>query len=384
MINVIQTRKNDIKRVIKNLDITPSMFKNAEEKYKNIAEYLNENGLKVDISLQGSFAIGAAVKPYTADGEDKSYDVDVICLFKECELSSNAIRDNLVKVLNASETYQKMIHECPKCFTLEYASIGNYDFSIDLVPSVIDDNHDIVNPRVDMRYFDYVFKIAMEDDWYTINPKGYQQWFKDINNRFALYNRENRMKMLFEANKDVYASVEEIPEYFNKSSLQEAIQILKRSRDVYFSKIKRENNKPSSIILTTLAAMISVDMPTGIDSVDLAYEVMKKINLIGDSGCISKLNLSFGKNGGKWEFYNPVNSKDNLLDSWNTDSNDNDSKVFFEWIKHSLNDFDLILDDKNANHLNTLGNCFGNPIVDKLFERVPAEKVSSGVKPYHE
>lgn len=382
MINAIQARKNDIKSVIKSLDITPSMFKNAEEKYRNIAKYLNENGLKVDISLQGSFAIGTAVKPYTADGKDKSYDVDVICLFRKCGLSSNAIRDNLVKVLNASETYKKMLNEWPKCFTLEYASIGNYDFSIDLVPSVIDDNHDIVNPRVDMRYFDCVFKIAMKYDWYTINPKGYQQWFKDINNRFALYNRENRMKTLFEANKDVYASIEEIPEYFNKSSLQEAIQILKRSRDVYFSKINREESKPSSIILTTLAAIISVDVPTDIDSVDLAYEVMKKISLVSDSVGIFKLNLSFGKNNGKWEFYNPVNSKDNLLDSWDDDSEN--PKLFFKWIKHSLNDFDIILDDKNTNHINALGNCFGNHIVDKLFERVPAEKVNNGVKPYHE
>ena len=69
MINTLETRKEDIKKVIKSLDITPSMFKNAEEKYKNIAKFLNEHGLNVDISLQGSFAIGTATKPYS-EGKD--------------------------------------------------------------------------------------------------------------------------------------------------------------------------------------------------------------------------------------------------------------------------------------------------------------------------
>ena len=43
MDNILQKRKQDIKKIINGLDITPSMFKNAEEKYKTIAKYLNEH-----------------------------------------------------------------------------------------------------------------------------------------------------------------------------------------------------------------------------------------------------------------------------------------------------------------------------------------------------
>ena len=48
------------------------------------------------------------------------------------------------------------------------------------------------------------------------------------------------------------ASVEEIPEYRVRTPLQSAIQILKRHRDVMF--VDRADEKPISIVLTTLAA----------------------------------------------------------------------------------------------------------------------------------
>ena len=125
MDNILQKRKQDIKKIINGLDITPSMFKNAEEKYKNIAKYLNEHGLNVDISLQGSFAIGTATKPYS-NGKDKAYDIDVICQFENENLTSEEIRNSLISTLNDSEVYNDKIKEWPKCFTLEYAKIGDY------------------------------------------------------------------------------------------------------------------------------------------------------------------------------------------------------------------------------------------------------------------
>ena len=383
MVNTLETRIKDIKKVIRNLDITPTMFKNAEEKYKNIAKYLNEHGLNVDISLQGSFAIGTATKPYS-DGKDKEYDIDVICLFNNSSTSSFEIRDKLISTLNSSEIYSNKTKEWPKCLTIEYSQLGDYDFSIDLVPTTIDTSFDLgecVNPK----YLTDVFKIATKDStygWYTINPKGYQQWFNDINQRFALYDKEQRMKMLFEENKQVYASVEDIPEYFNKSSLQEAIQILKRIRDIYFSKIQAEKFKPASIIITTFAALVAKDCPTNIDSVALAYEIIKKLKLYSTDDIYHNISSPIIKKGSKWEFLNPVNSKDNLIDSWN--EKQENSELFFKWVKKTYDDLDKIMDINSHNYLDVIGNSFGNEIVDKLFERKKPQQIIDGAKPYHE
>lgn len=384
MINTLESRKKDFKNVIKNLDITPSMFKNAEEKYKNIAKFLNEHGLNLDISLQGSFAIGTAIRPYS-NGKDKAYDIDAICLFKDNEMTPKEIRDSLVYTLNYSEVYNDKINECPKCFTLEYAKLGDYDFSIDLVPTVIDCDSDIGGGIVKEEYLKNVLKIASKDpvyDWYTINPKGYQKWFNDINARFALYGREQRMKKLFEENKQFYASVEEIPEYFNKSSLQEAVQILKRSRDVYFSKIRREKNKPASIILTTFTALVASECPTYIDSVELAFEVIKRFSQYLRNDPDFAVSPPIIKKGTKWEFYNPVNLKDNLLDSWNEEQDN--SKFFFTWLEKAKNDLNSIIDTVDVNHIEILGNLLGNEVVDKVFKRDKVDKIKTGAKPYHE
>lgn len=384
MVNTQETRKRDIKKVIRSLDITPSMFKNAEEKYKNMARFLNEHGLNVDISLQGSFAIGTATKPY-ADGKDRAYDIDVICLFKEKESTPKVIRDNLVSMLSNSEVYNDKLIEWPKCFTLEYARLGDYDFSMDLVPTVEDNNSNIGSKDISLEYLTNVLKIATKEDkydWYPINPKGYQKWFNNINERFALYNKEYRMRQLLEENKNFYSSVEEIPEYFNKSSLQEAIQLLKRSRDIYFSKIHKEKNKPSSIIITTFATLVAKDLPTNIDSVDLAFEVVKRLSLYSTDKLYSQISTPIIKRSGTWEFFNPVNSTDNLLDSWNVEHDS--SKLFFEWVEKAKKDFNKLIDINSTDHIDILGNSFGNEIVDKLFKRTKTETITTGAKPYHE
>lgn len=385
MDNILQKRKQDIKKIINGLDITPSMFKNAEEKYKSIAKYLNEHGLNVDISLQGSFAIGTATKPYSLDNE-KAYDIDVICQFLNETLTSKEIRDNLIFTLSDSEVYNDKIKEWPKCFTLEYAKFGDYDFSIDLVPTIKNENSDICGEKnISDEYLTDVLKIAVKEniyDWYPINPKGYQKWFNNINSRFALFNREIRMRNLFEANKQIYASVEDIPEYFNKSALQEAIQILKRSRDIYFSKKQKEDNKPASIIITTFAAIVASNSPTDIDSIDLVFNILKELKFYSTNELYSKIISPIIKKNESWEFLNPVNSKDNLLDSWNI--NKENSTLFFNWVEKANKDFTDIMDLKNNEHIRILGNSLGNEIVDKLFERDKIEKINDGVKPYHD
>lgn len=383
MINTLDIRKKDIKRVIKSLDITPTMFKNAEEKYKNISAFLNKNGLDVDISLQGSFAIGTAIKPYS-QGRDKSYDVDVICVFDDKTIKSQEARESLLSVLNDSEVYSDKITEWPKCFTLDYAKIGDYDFSIDLVPTRRKEGN-IPMASANSFYLTDILEIAIKEkkyDWYTINPKGYQKWFCDINSKFALHNRELRMNQVFEDNKHIFAKVEDIPEYFNKSALQEAIQILKRSRDVYFSKIRDDDNKPASIIITTFAALTAKKCPANIDSVDLAMCIINDLRLYSRKEMFSEIASPIIKYNGKWEFLNPVNSEDNLLDSWN--KNEVVPKKFFEWVEKARQDLNEIISKDGINHVDILGNSFGNEVVNKLFGREKVEEINHGVKPYHD
>ena len=60
---IVSDRIKNITIVVEQLDISPSLYRNAVEKYNNLAKFLNEKGIEADIYPQGSFALGTVVRP---------------------------------------------------------------------------------------------------------------------------------------------------------------------------------------------------------------------------------------------------------------------------------------------------------------------------------
>ena len=57
-------------------------------------------------------------------------------------------------------------------------------------------------------------------EWMTNNPKGFRTWFEKINEPFLFSSRTAFRQRLFEENKHIYSSVEEIPRELERSALQ--------------------------------------------------------------------------------------------------------------------------------------------------------------------
>lgn len=74
----IPERQKDILSIISKLDISPTMYRNAIEKYKAITSFLCDCGIDADMYPQGSFACGTVVRPSAKD-PSASYDLDFIC-----------------------------------------------------------------------------------------------------------------------------------------------------------------------------------------------------------------------------------------------------------------------------------------------------------------
>jgi hypothetical protein len=81
--------------------------------------------------------------------------------------------------------------------------------------------------------------------WQFSNPIGYAEWFYVRMGPQVLQMREALARA-------ASASVEEIPEWRIRTPLQRAVQLLKRHRDLRFA--ADPDNRPASIIITTLAA----------------------------------------------------------------------------------------------------------------------------------
>lgn len=357
------TRKIDILKLVESLDIPPSLYKNAVEKYTNIAHYLQSNGFAAEMYPQGSFALGTVVRPVKND-EDASYDLDFICQVSTPKenISAQELWKRLKKVLSESPYANKML-EYETCFTIEYADINNIGFSIDIVPAVdesfyeksrlisISDNPSLINTA-----------IALPDhrknkcDWLTNNPKGYRHWFENINTPFMLFARDEHKRHLFESCSNIYQSIEEIPDELVRSSLQRVIQILKKHRDVYYNSIPNgDEKKPISAILNTIVAKIAKNQAPSISVFDLLRLVLDTlINKSSRDELIAKEN-------NKWVVLNPANPKDNLADSWDSDIYDK----FIKWINIAYTDLILSQEFDDAQFRSHMENAFGHRIINR-------------------
>ena len=382
--NIVQ-RKIDIEDLIKGLDITPTMYENARTKYQRVGKYLHEKGMNVDIFPQGSFAIGTVVRPYTR-GADKSYDLDFICL-NNVEKHRTSPKDEKFLPYNAlmeSAAYKEILcsEEYDKCWTLEYAKVSDSEFNMDIVPAVSEDYsvvRELLDQGLDIKYSQKVIAITDKKNngyrWSTSNPKAYKEWFDEINKPFLENGRFERRNKILQENRKFFASIEEIPAELEHSALQRVIQILKRHRDVYFSKKHQEDNKPISAIITTIAAEIAKSSSSTVSIIELLQYVVKEFEVYSNwqrmeqsvfESCYNSKKV-ITRNNGKWEIKNPVNPKDNLADSWI--QNSSKATYFFEWVKQLKKDFVDAFTYEDDEFIATLENGFGTSYVQRMIKK---------------
>lgn len=99
MISKIE-RQKDVIGLFEKLDISPTMYKNAIEKYKSITTYLEAHGIDADMYIQGSFVLGTVVRSYSKDN-NKGYDMDVVCKlrYSRSDITAKQARDKVRDIL---------------------------------------------------------------------------------------------------------------------------------------------------------------------------------------------------------------------------------------------------------------------------------------------
>ncbi len=376
-------RKKDILSLIEGLDISPTMYKNATDKYKAVASYLQEQGLECEIFPQGSFSLGTVIRPYK-ESKEAAYDLDFLCCInKEKNHTTPEYIKNIVKdKLWNSPIYKDLLQEeWDKCWTLEYAKINNLGFNIDIVPGVSEDDNVIgelnnMGLPLELAELSTAITNKLNEDymWITNNAKAYKIWFDKINKNYLENQSHSRRQKLFESYSKFYNSIEEIPMEMERSSLQRVIQILKHHRDIYFCTIKQEELKPTSAIITTICAEIASEKDPSLDVFELLQEIVSDFEIYSKHQVLNESEFAemymskkiIQRNNLKWEIINPVNPKDNLADSWN--QGNKKAEMFFKWVKKLKDDYinSLVLDDDKFVAL--LENNFGKDYVNKSLD----------------
>ena len=354
---------------LSDLDLTPTMEKNARDKYHAISKYLNEQGLECDFYPQGSFLIGISVRPYK-NGTEHDYDLDIVSVLnrEKIETTAEKVKNDVGNCIKTSKLYRERLEkEDTFCWTIKYADISEgVGFSLDIVPAVnecISIKNEVLMSGVEFSKTQKILAITKKSDiyeWETSNPLGFGDWFIEISNRHLTREmiKEQYENLPVEIRMQ-YRSVEEIPNFYYKSNLQRAVQFIKRHRDIYYDRSNRNSDKPSSILLTALIA----------DSVKNEYllsisEIIKNFIIKFKSS-----NISIMKDN---KILNPVDLRENFIEFY-TES----QKILFENWLEELEQFINTTDELRFKQL--IHNDINTRMFTDIFKNV--EKVSP-VKPW--
>lgn len=222
------------------LDLPFELQAEAERQYRLVGEYLSSQAdlANWDIYPQGSVRLGTVVRPL-AGGE--GFDLDMVCTVEVAKESTTQaelkerVGEALVAYVEANNRTPGAPEKCEpsrRCWTLYYPG----EFHMDVLPAV---------PDVEARPTGILLTDKQLREWQRSDPIAYAAWFKQQTEQ--QFNRRRKM-IAIEARK----SIDAIPEWQVRTTLQRVVQLLKRHRDVHF--FNDPDDRPPSILITTLVA----------------------------------------------------------------------------------------------------------------------------------
>lgn len=311
-----------LSQVASTINISDELFQSAEDEYHSLGAWIakkvqeDEEDYDVHIYPQGSFALGTVIKPIS---EQDDYDLDLVCEITNGEgIQAVELKLQIVKPWITGYKEVDKIEEKRRCWHVEYKDVAH--FHMDVIPALhIGDSDDTriaiteKNEDADANTVQYNFIGS--------NPKGYVRWF------FQYCRQKKNVRPFAGSTERASTEQEDLKQNKNKTTLQKAVQLLKRHRDIMFMD-DETNSKPISILITTLAGQVYEGEST-------IYETI--INFIDKVPSY----LEKTKKDGFYYVENPSFKGENFADKWK--EHPERQKAFFAWIDKLRNDFNYDL-----------------------------------------
>lgn len=342
MLELTSNRKIQINKkleeIVEKISISDAKYEDARRSYEAVGTWLSDErsflyNFKPHIYIQGSFALGTAIKPIIGD----EYDVDVVCLLQltKKRVSQEQLKKLVGDRLKEHNKYKQILEEKRRCWTLNYADSSK--FHLDILPAIPSflDILDMETYRSSVFYNEILITdknkdnyCFISDNWQKSNPLDYAEWFKG-----KMYTRAEKQKLY-----EIRNSVNDMPIYKRKTILQKVIQLLKYHRN---QKYGNNEHKPISIIITTLATQAY----SGEDNI---FEAMQNI--------VQKMPMFIEKRNGEDWISNPVNMEENYADKWKEQPIK--KEIFKNWLV-SLNSIISDILKSDSDYSNILESAYG-------------------------
>jgi Cyclic GMP-AMP synthase DncV-like, nucleotidyltransferase domain len=365
------THEEVLQKLHEGIDMPRKILEDVFESYQSLGKWLDRDGSEIKaydpfVSPQGSILLGTANRPI---GDDEEYDVDLICrlLAKKLEITQKALKQVVGREVIAYARAQAMKHEPEdkrRCWTLKYAR--DRRFHMDVLPCIPDaeryrrslmdsgfgnlaDNAAITEDAVAITDKTDPNYEKLTDDWPSSNPLGFAAWFFDRMAKRLLVEKRELMKCIA-----IYDKVEDVPNHKVKTTLQKAVQLLKRHRDTMFA--DDPEHKPISIIISTLSAHAYGNEETLVDALTVILQTMDHV---------------IENRGGVTWISNPVNPNENFADKWEEEPIKGES--FRTWLTAARRDFGAYLNSARPEDV--------PPILKERLGETMVEKVVDAIRP---
>ncbi|MGY0561688.1 nucleotidyltransferase domain-containing protein [Luteimonas sp. A277] len=341
-----RTSLSRLDALLRDIDLPDHAYEGAENRYKDFGEWIAApssilHEYDAHVFVQGSFALGTAIRPVNPEEE---YDLDFTCKLRQGVTRENRSQAELKELVGSelaayrsARRIDKPLTEKKRCWRLSYKD--KLPFHMDVVPGIPADEErrqvlvermagtgvermlaqDIARRALWITDTDLSHYRDVGSDWPSSNPGGYQKWFLS---RMRLPERNGLL---------AEAQVDPVPVFRSRTPLQQAVQLLKRHRDVAFA--HDLDLKPASILITTVAGLSY--RPT--DSLDMALrrtlDALQQVR-VSDSG----------------EILNPINPNENFADRW--EGPNCPLKInFYRWIEEVEQTFGRFLGESTPQRL---------------------------------
>ena len=307
-----------ILELTKSLDISKTMYDDAENKFKAIAKYLGESNnpllQEAHIYPQGSMRLGTVTKPMNQD----EFDLDLVIHLPNVtkEISSEHIHKIIGDRLKEHSIYKELLIPLNRGWRIDYAS----SFHLDITPSI----HNPFGLGEEYHFVDTAEFVPDKklQEGKDSNPRGYASWFDEIDKLIPIFSVPTFESAHIASARDY--KVDDLPEYKKfKGIIKRVVQLLKRHRDVYFNEREKAltDYKPISVLVTTLAAKSYRKIIEDRIEYSCPFEMMKDI--------VKNMHTFIEKEYDGFYVKNPTNEKENFAEKWKT--NKKYSEAFYQW-----------------------------------------------------
>ena len=301
------------------VSLTQTQYDALKARYQSVGRILED---PVDSALgeiivipQGSFATRTVIKPPERD----DVDVDAIAYVKGgTDLAPMALHKHLFDELDARAKTGGLVEPYNRCVRIQYKD-ERVPCHLDVTPA----ERRPSNPNDDGSGLLRVPDRELSD-WSPSNPVDFAAWFNGIAEADLTLRLPESYRNWVIAKR---AETEPLPsheEITAPNGLRVAVRLMKRHRDVYAERTGRQQSKPISVILTTLAAKAYAKV-----AARHAGQTLSPLELL--EAVVSEMPNEFDtpSAGERYRLLNPRDAGENFAEKWNKDPTR--PKSFFAW-----------------------------------------------------